>query len=113
VAATAALNGAQDWLKSFVEHLQSMRDLITHRINANEKLSTIAPDGCYVSFVNITKTNMHSEEFQKHMLEKAKVAVVPGLSQWFGPGANGYVRLSFATSKEVLTEAFDRIENAL
>ena len=47
------------------------------------------------------------------MLEKAKVLVVPGLSQWFGPGAEGYVRISFATSEEVITEALNRIETAL
>jgi bifunctional pyridoxal-dependent enzyme with beta-cystathionase and maltose regulon repressor activities len=47
------------------------------------------------------------------MFEKAKVAVVPGLRQWFGPGADGYIRLSFATSSEILMEAINRIEGAL
>jgi aspartate/methionine/tyrosine aminotransferase len=113
VAATAALNHAQDWLKDFVEHLHSMRDFVTQKINSIEKLSTIAPEGCYVSFINITNSNMSAEEFHKYMLDKAKIALVPGLSKWFGPGAEGHVRLSFATSKEVLNEALSRLENVL
>jgi aspartate/methionine/tyrosine aminotransferase len=113
IAAAAALNEAQDWLCDFVNHLHTMRDLVTERINSIKGLKTIAPEGCYVSFVNITETGMSPEEFQKRMFEKAKVAVVPGLRQWFGPGADGYIRLSFATSYEILTEAINRIELAL
>ncbi len=43
------------------------------------------------------------------LLEKACVAVVPGTAF----GAPGCIRLSFATSEDLLTEALDRIENAL
>lgn len=113
IAAAAALNQAQDWLSDFVTHLHSMRDLVTSKINNIQGLKTRAPEGCYVSFVDITETGMTPEEFQKRMFEKAKVAVVPGLRQWFGPGADGYIRISFATSSEILTEAINRIEKAL
>lgn len=113
IAAAAALNHAQDWLFDFVNHLHLMRNLVTDKINSIEGLKTIAPEGCYVSFIDVTETGMSPEEFQKRMFEKAKVAVVPGLRQWFGPGADGYVRLSFATSSEILTEAINRIESAL
>lgn len=54
---------------------------------------------------------MSSEEVQKKIMEKAKVAVVPGLKQWFGEGAEGYIRLSFATSENILREALSRIKN--
>jgi bifunctional pyridoxal-dependent enzyme with beta-cystathionase and maltose regulon repressor activities len=50
---------------------------------------------------------------QKLILEKAKVSVVPGLKKWFGEGAEGYIRISFATSEQVLTEAFARIKNTI
>ena len=43
------------------------------------------------------------------LFDQAKVAVVPGLPEWFGPGAAGYIRLSFATSQAILDEALDRI----
>jgi aspartate/methionine/tyrosine aminotransferase len=113
IAATAALNGAQDWLAEFVSHLQNMRNLLTNRINSISGLKTLAPEGCYVSFVDVSDTGMTSEEFHKRMFEKAKVAVVPGLSKWFGPGAEGYIRISFATSSDILNEALNRIEKQL
>ncbi len=113
VAGIAALTKAQSWLTSYVSHLEKMRALVTERINQMNGLSTIAPEGCFVSFINIKETGHSAESFQKYMLEKANVLVVPGLSQWFGPGAEGYVRISFATSNEVLTEALNRIEKAL
>lgn len=113
IAATAALNGAQDWLAEFVSHLQNMRNLLTNRINSISGLKTLAPEGCYVSFIDVSDTGMTSEEFHKRMFEKAKVAVVPGLSKWFGPGAEGYIRISFATSSDILNEALNRIEKQL
>lgn len=113
IAATAALNNAQPWLDEFVSHLQNMRDLVTQKINSINGLETIAPEGCYVSLIDIRSTGLNSEEFARKMLEKAKVAVVPGLTKWFGPGAEGYVRISFATSSDILMEALNRIEENL
>lgn len=113
LAATAALNESQEWLIKFVQHLEKMRNLVTERINSMPGLSTISPDGCYVSFIDIRETGMTAEAFQQKMMKQAKVALVPGLSQWFGPGAEGYVRLSFATSDAILNEALNRIEKNL
>ena len=113
IAATAALQHSEDWLNSFVHHLESMRDLVVTRINAMPGLSTRAPEGCYVSLIDIRNTGMSSQEFHTKMLKEAKVAIVPGLTQWFGPGAEGYVRLSFATSTEILEEALNRMESKL
>jgi bifunctional pyridoxal-dependent enzyme with beta-cystathionase and maltose regulon repressor activities len=39
--------------------------------------------------------------------------VVPGLKKWFGEGAEGYIRISFATSESILNEAFSRIKNII
>jgi bifunctional pyridoxal-dependent enzyme with beta-cystathionase and maltose regulon repressor activities len=38
---------------------------------------------------------------------------VPGTEAWFGPGAEGYVRLCFSSSKGILRQALDRMERAL
>jgi bifunctional pyridoxal-dependent enzyme with beta-cystathionase and maltose regulon repressor activities len=46
-------------------------------------------------------------------LKEAKVLVVPGLKQWFGDGAEGYIRMSFATSEEILTDALLRIKKVM
>lgn len=46
-----------------------------------------------------------------HLLEKAKVAVSDG--SLFGSCGEGHVRINIATSREILTEAFDRIQTPL
>lgn len=109
VAATAALNECDYWLSEFVEHLQKMRDLVVSKLNSIEGFKCISPEGCYVAFANIKATGKTSEELQKILLEKAKVLVVPGSPQWFGQGAEGFIRLSFATSEDILNTALDRI----
>ncbi len=109
LAATTALNECQDWLAQFIQHLQAMRDLCVSQLNSIEGFSCNAPQGCYVAFANIKGTGKSSAEIHQILMEKAKVAVVPGLKQWFGEGAEGYIRLSFATSEKILTEALLRI----
>jgi bifunctional pyridoxal-dependent enzyme with beta-cystathionase and maltose regulon repressor activities len=47
------------------------------------------------------------------LLNKAKVAVVPGIPAWFGNGATGYIRLSFATSLAILQHAIENITKTL
>ncbi len=109
VAGTAALTQAQDWLSGFVAHLQRMRDLTVARLNAIPGFHVLEPQGCYVALADIRGTGLSSAELQHRLLTDAKVAVVPGLAQWFGPGADGTIRISFATTEQVLTTAFDRI----
>jgi bifunctional pyridoxal-dependent enzyme with beta-cystathionase and maltose regulon repressor activities len=113
IAATAALDECGEWLASFVAHLQEMRDLCVDRLNSINGISCIAPQGCYVAFANITATGKSSSEIHQLLMDEAKVAVVPGLKQWFGNGAEGYIRLSFATSGAILSEALTRIKNRL
>ena len=111
IAATTALRECGDWLTEFLIHLQKMRDLCVTELNSIKGFHCIAPEGCYVAFANITETGLSSEAIQKLILEKSKVSVIPGLKQWFGEGAEGYIRISFATSETILTEAFSRIKN--
>jgi aminotransferase len=113
VAATAALNDCNDWLKDFVNHLQKMRDLTVEALNMIPGFSCSVPDGCYLAFVDIRNTGLSSTGIQEKLLQKGKVAVVPGLKEWFGGGAEGYIRLSFATSEVILREALERIKKTM
>ena len=89
-----------------------MRDISVSELNSMPGFSCIAPDGCYVAFANITGTGKDSSTIHEIFLKEAKVAVVPGLKQWFGEGAEGFIRLSFATSESILTEALSRMKKA-
>lgn len=113
IAATTALNKCEYWLTDFLKHLTAMKDLTVNELNSISNFKCIAPEGCYVAFTNISSTNKSSQEMQEFLLNKAKVAVVPGLKQWFGDGAEGFIRMSFATSEEILSEALNRIKLAV
>jgi bifunctional pyridoxal-dependent enzyme with beta-cystathionase and maltose regulon repressor activities len=52
-------------------------------------------------------------ELQENLLQHSKVAIVPGLPRWFGDMADGHIRICFATSDEILSEALYRIKNYL
>ena len=113
IAATTALNSCGYWLDNFVDHLANMRNLVVNELNTIPGFKCIAPDGCYVAFADITATNKTSQEIHGLLLNEAKVAVVPGLKQWFGDGAEGYIRMSFASSEEILTDALGRVKKYL
>jgi aspartate/methionine/tyrosine aminotransferase len=110
VAATAALLECDYWLKEFVLHLEKMRSIIVNRLNVLPSFKCYYPEGCYLAFVSIKETGLSSKEVYDLLLNKAKVAVVPGLPQWFGTEAEGYIRLSFATSEMLIEEAMNRIQ---
>ncbi len=113
VAASTALNECNDWLNQFLTHLQKMRDLCVEKINNINGFSCQAPQGCYVVFIDIKKTGLSSKEMHAYLLQEAKVSVVPGLQQWFGKGAEGFIRISFATSEAILTTALDNIHHSI
>jgi len=113
IAATAALEKCGYWLNDFLDHLDAMKNLCVRELNSINKFKCIAPEGCYVAFINITATNKNSNEIKEILMNNAKVAVVPGLKEWFGEGAEGYIRISFATSADILKEALTRIKNAV
>lgn len=113
VAAATALNDCQPWLSEFVAHIEAQRNLAVEKLNAMPGIQVYAPQGCYVVFPNISATGMESAQLQELLLEKARVAVVPGLPRWFGSGAEGHIRMSLATSNEILTDALNRINTFL
>ena len=113
VAAMTALNECDYWLQGFVSHLQRMKDLCVRELNIVPGFNCKAPEGCYVAFTDIKGTGRSSREIHQILLEGAKVAVVPGAKEWFGEGAEGYIRMSFATSEDILAEALSRIKNTI
>ncbi len=113
IAATAALTQCEYWLDNFLVHLTRMRDITVRELNSIPNFECIAPEGCYVAFTNIKATQKTSQEIQDILLKEAKVLVVPGLKQWFGDGAEGYIRMSFATSEEILADALSRIKKVM
>lgn len=67
------------------------------------------PNGAFYIFAKIPAgLNQDSVAFCNQLADEAKVAVIPGAS--FGPGGEGYVRISYAASEVDLKEAVSRIQ---
>lgn len=110
VAAIAAMREGVEWLAGFLAHLRGQRDYVLRRLARWPGTSVAAPQGTYVVFPNLRGLDPDAERLCRILQRRAKVALVPGTPRWFGPGAAGHVRISFATSRAVLQEAFDRLD---
>ena len=117
-AAVEALNGDQSFIDDMKKTYIERRDYMVDRINKMEGMSCSNPNGAFYIFVNV-KEQLKKEHYGKmintaqelcnDILDRALVALVP--SEGFG--VKGYVRLSYATSMEVIKTGLDRIEEYL
>ena len=112
IAAKAAYEKCWYWADAFVDHVCRMRDYAVDRLNKMHGVTCHKPEGTYVVFPDITGLGMSSQEAADYLLEEARVAVVPGTPYWFGPGAEGNIRVCLSTSFGILKEGLDRIEQA-
>ena len=73
---------------------------------------TVEPTGAFYVLANAKKyCRTDSMQFALELLEKAGVAVTPGID--FGENAEGFIRFSYATSIENIAEGMDRLEKYL
>lgn len=107
-AAIAALKGSQDSVSKMVKGYQQRRDLFVEGINRINQLSCRKPQGTFYVFVDISNTGMNSIDFSYDLLEKAHVAVVPGVT--YGDLGDNYVRVALTRDVSVISEAVLRIE---
>jgi aminotransferase len=92
------------------EYLQR-RDFVSARLG-EMGLEHRKPEGAFYAFVKIPEgLGMGSREFAAYLLDKAGVAVAPGI--FFGENYDGYFRLSFASRAEDLQEGMERIEKMM
>ena len=117
-AAIEALNGPVEDLNNMVKEFESRRNFMVEKLNNLDGISIIKPNGAFYIMVNISEylntslngTNIsNSLDFAKVLLEEEKVAVIPGS----GFGLDNYIRLSYATSKEIIGKGIDRISDFL
>tara|TARA_B100001123_G_scaffold308891_1_gene345228 strand:- start:1308 stop:2471 length:1164 start_codon:yes stop_codon:yes gene_type:complete len=109
--AIAALDGPEDHLKSMVKEFNLRRKLIVDGLRSIKGIECSMPGGSFFVFPNISKTGMNGEEFTEKCLDKADVAMIPGTA--FGKFATDNVRLNFATSRENISKAIEKIEKLL
>jgi aminotransferase len=112
-ANTMAQDAAIEALEHGARHVESMRREYELRRNFIVRafndlgLDCFQPRGAFYIFPRITSTGLTSREFSLGLLERKKVACVPGGA--FGRSGEGFVRCCYATSLEQIKEAMARI----
>jgi aspartate/methionine/tyrosine aminotransferase len=86
------------------------RKYIVKRLN-EIGLNTIIPNGAFYAFSNIKPFAKSSYKFASDLLNKQKVAVVPGTE--FGKYGEGYIRFSYATDIKLIEKGLDKVEKFL
>ena len=111
VAAIAALTQEGDEVNKMVKEYQRRRDYAVKAINEIPGLHCECPKGAFYIFINCKSLNMKSANLAAYLLENAKIALVPG--DVFGPGGEGYLRMSFANSYENVVAGCEALRKAV
>lgn len=120
VAAEAALNGDQGCIAPMVAAFRERHRFVVDRLNRMPGMRCLPGGGAFYAFPDAREAihRLHACNtlqdgsdlaFSEYLLEQAGVAVVPGSAF----GAEGYIRLSFATSLDNLEKALERIHKSL
>lgn len=106
-AGMEALTGPQDFVREMVAEYQKRRDRMVELANAIPGVHAQKPQGAFYVFPNVKSFGISSKEIQTRLLEEEGVAVLAGTD--FGPAGDGYIRLCYATSMEVIERAMEKI----
>ncbi|QDU63406.1 Putative N-acetyl-LL-diaminopimelate aminotransferase [Planctomycetes bacterium Pan216] len=114
-AAIAALSGDQAPVEAMKKEFAKRRDFVCKRLGEIEGLGIVEPDGAFYAFIDVSahfgktfggSTVKDSSSFCLAALEQAHVNLVQGDAF----GAEGFARLSFATSMEIIAKGLDALE---
>ncbi|CAN2212920.1 MalY Bifunctional PLP-dependent enzyme with beta-cystathionase and maltose regulon repressor activities [Candidatus Nanopelagicaceae bacterium] len=110
-ATVAAFKEGEPWLDKLMVQLDSNRKLVASLVAEKlPKAKMHMPHCSYLAWIDFSGYEI-GEDPAAYLVEHAKVAFVPGVR--FGKSFEQYVRLNFATSPEILTEAINRVARTL
>ncbi|MGD0716947.1 MAG: pyridoxal phosphate-dependent aminotransferase [Halobacteriota archaeon] len=108
-AGVEALRGDQGAVRAMVVEFKKRRDIMIDGLR-KMGIECAPPRGAFYAFAKVSQFG-NSVEVTEKLLRDALVAVTPGSA--FGPNGEGYVRLSYATSRQNIEDGVDRIEASL
>jgi aspartate aminotransferase len=112
-AGVAALALPDSEIQKMVAVFQKRRDMIVDGLNAIPGIKCLKPAGAFYVFPNVKGLlkpgRANSLELSDFLLDKAKVAITPGIAF----GAEGYLRMSYATSEKAIAEGLKRIKETV
>jgi len=103
IAGIEALTASQELADRVVIEYQRRRDRIVAGLNAIPGMRCQVPQGAFYVFPNIKSFGLSASELARRLLDEAGVAVLAGTD--FGSYGEGYLRLCYATSPEVIDRA--------
>lgn len=101
-----ALTGDQSFISDLREEYDFRRQYVYSRLSAMPKIKVVEPKGAFYFFIDISELGMTSLNLCNKLLERYKVAAVPGIAF----GNDNAIRISYCTSLDVLKEGLDRLE---
>jgi aspartate aminotransferase len=107
VAGLEALGGPQEMVAEHEADYQRRRDHIVAGLNAIPGVRCQVPQGAFYVFPNVKSFGLTSKEIARRLLDEAGVAVLAGTD--FGSAGEGYLRLCYATSMEVIRESLQKM----
>jgi len=114
-ASLEALTGPQNSVTIMANEFAKRRDYVYKEMNKIPGFKLQKPEGAFYAFPNVTNCYKgkitNSFEFSEFLMEKARVAVVPGSA--FGKEGDDYIRFSYASSMKDIEEGLNRIREAL
>jgi len=111
VGAIAALTGPQDAAQAMRTEFIARRSLIVEGLNAIPGVNCVLPHGAFYAFPNFSSFGRTSNQIADHLLYDAGVCGLSGTA--FGTYGEGYLRFSYANSREKLSAALERIADSL
>ena len=102
----AAITGSQDHLPKWLAEYAKRRSYAHQRLSAMPGISCVNAKGAFYLFPNISGVGLKSMDFCARLLDEEKVAAVPGIAF----GAEGYLRISYATGLANIEKGLDRME---
>ena len=109
--AIAALDGPEDHLDDMMKEFSMCRKLMFDGLRSLKGVECTLPGGSFFVFPNVKGTGMNGEEFTEKCLKEAEIAMIPGTA--FGKFATDHVRFNFATSRENISKAIEKIDKML
>jgi len=111
VAAVEALTGPQDAVDAMVEEFRARRELVVEGLNAIPGFDCRQPSGAFYVFPDVSGTGLDGAALADRLLNEVGVCVLAGTA--FGVVGRDHVRISYANSRENLTEALARIRTVV
>lgn len=110
-AAACALNSDQECVQRMAAEYQRRRDRVLERLRNIPGVVPLVPEGGLFVMVDVHALARPSDEIRRFLLHEVGVVVLHGAA--YGPGGEGFLRVSFAAGGEILERGLDRLREGL